>query len=145
MNHITSETIAEMAELLQCGLVVYLHKKTGHMLSLPENHDPVDIGEGVWEEEIALLKKHAKHYQEIEKWTSSQAFQIMADFAEQEVLDKPLQQKLIFALNNRKPFQGFKEVINNAGDYRQLWFDFQKKRQIAFVKAQLDDLFEMEG
>lgn len=40
-------------------------------------------------------------------------------------------------LHNKKPFQSFKNTIDNS-DYRQEWFDFKKLELEKIVEAQLD-------
>ena len=52
------------------------------------------------------------------------AIRRMEAFAERLKGDEKLQNQLFRALNNRKPFANFKDIIDNS-DYRQNWFDFK--------------------
>ena len=62
----------------------------------------------------------------------------MENFAEQ-VVDQHLQNKLITALNNRKPFANFKMVVEGS-EYREHWFQF---RQQAYERH-VWDLIQMD-
>ena len=84
----------------------------------------------------AYIHKNPNYF-EIDKWTSREAFEMMNDFAEQLTDNKQLQSELFVALNKKKPFREFKFVIDDAGDYRQVWFDFRNKQQHEFVAKQL--------
>ena len=132
------EKIKEIAEQLDCGFRAFIHKSTGQMLFVPNENDMPDIDLDSWTEELELLEINFTDYYEIEKWTSSEAFEMMADFAEQLTENKQLQSKLIDALNKKKPFREFKFVIENSGNYRQQWFDFKNSWQQDFVERQLN-------
>lgn len=68
---------------------------------------------------------------------SHDSFRIMENFASQ-LKNIPLQNKLINALNNRKPFANFKFHIDNSGEFRQQWFDFKQKQLEKHVKKLLE-------
>ncbi len=51
----------------------------------------------------------------------------MNDFVNQ-LTDSNLQSILFEALSRKKPFQAFKFVIDNSGDFRQQWFDFKNEQ-----------------
>jgi hypothetical protein len=68
---------------------------------------------------------------------SHESFRIMENFAAQ-LKNIPLQNKLINALNNRKPFANFKFHIDNSGEFRQQWFDFKQKQLKKHVKTLLE-------
>lgn len=50
----------------------------------------------------------------------------------------------INALNRSKPFRNFKWQIDNSGDYRQVWFDFKRRRYKEFVKKQIEEFKSLE-
>jgi hypothetical protein len=52
----------------------------------------------------------------------------MADFADSLSDSHRLKSRLINALNRKKPFREFKFVIDNSGEYRQMWFDFKNRK-----------------
>ena len=67
---------------------------------------------------------------------SNEGFRIMEAFAERLKEDEKLQNRLIRALNNRKPFVNFNDIIHDS-DYRQKWFDFKQQWLENFVAARL--------
>jgi len=49
-----------------------------------------------------------------------------------EIDDNNLQNRLINALNRRKPFANFKYIVETS-KYRQQWFDFRQKQWEYYV------------
>jgi len=139
MSVATPETIKEIAEQLSCGFSAYIHKSTGQMLFVPDEMQFPDMDTDVWAEEFKQLESNGSDFFEVEKWTSSDAFEVMREFAEQ-VPDRKLQEQLIEALGNRKPFRHFGNLIDYSGDFRQQWFDFRSKWQNDYVARQLEVL-----
>ncbi|TKB96819.1 UPF0158 family protein [Pedobacter cryophilus] len=139
MVSFTSKNIKEIAEELDCGLCAYFHKKTGHLLFIPDEEALSDIDNEGWESEMEILENNATDYCQIKKWTSNEAFEFMEDFAEQLTENKFLQNKLLEALDKKKPFREFKFVIDNSSDFRDQWFDYKNKRQQEFVENQLNE------
>lgn len=139
MSHSTPDNIKEIAEKLECGFRAFLHKTTGQRLFVPDENDLTDIDLDLWDEELEQLENNFTDYYEIDKWTSSEAFEIMSEFADQ-VPDNKLQSRLFDALRKNRPFREFKYVIDNSGDFRQQWFDFKNKSQQDFVARQLNRL-----
>jgi hypothetical protein len=139
MNSTTTENIKEIAEQLDCGFRAFIHKTTGQFLFVPDENYLTDIDLDSWDEELEQLENNFTDYYEIDKWTSSEAFETMSEFAEQ-LTDSNLQNRLFDALRKNKPFREFKFVIDNSGDYRKQWFDFKNKWQQDFVARQLNRL-----
>jgi hypothetical protein len=98
-----------------------------------------DIDLDLWDEKLEQLEKNFTDYYEIDKWTSSEAFEIMSEFTDQ-VSDNKEQSRLFDPLRRNKPFREFKFVIDNSGDFKQQWFDFKNKWQQDFVAKQLNRL-----
>ena len=65
---------------------------------------------------------------------SSNAFKIMEAFAEL-VTEQTFKEKLIYALNGRKPFRNFKYEIDYIEDYRQKWFKFKSEKYQDWVRT----------
>ncbi|MBK6330978.1 MAG: hypothetical protein IPF62_10840 [Bacteroidetes bacterium] len=137
MIEIDTNSIKEIAEQLECNFRAYIHKKNGQMIFIPNEDVMPEIDMDEWNDEIKQLENDYANYFEIDKWTSREAFEMMNDFAEQLTDNKQLQSELFVALNKKKPFREFKFVIDDAGDYRQVWFDFRNKQQHEFVAKQL--------
>lgn len=129
------ETIIELADLIDCGLVCYLHKESEEIESFPEDIDLDIEEEDPWQEVIDKIDNHPDQYIRIEKMDSNQAFRVMVRFAEIVDSDK-LREKLFNALNHGKPFRNFKYLIDNS-DYRQDWFDFKLEQNVLWVKEQI--------
>lgn len=129
------QAVQEIADSLLAGFVCFFNPDSLEVESLPKMllEDPEEYesmtGES-WENEE---KKHEKwkKYLEIDPLDSIEAFRIMENFAEQ-VVDQHLQNKLITALNNRKPFANFKMVVEGS-EYREDWFQFRQQAYERYV------------
>jgi hypothetical protein len=139
MNSTTTDNIKEIAEQLDCGFRAFNIKTTGQLLFVPDENNLTDIDLDPWDEELEQLENNFTDCYEIDKWTSSEAFEIMSEFTDQ-VADNKLQNRLFDALRKNKPFREFKFVIENSGDFRQQWFDFKNKWQQDFVARQINRL-----
>jgi len=137
MSNSTNDYIKEIAEQLDCGFRAFIHKTTGQRLFVPDENDLSGIDLDPWASELEQLENNFTDYYEIDKWTSSEAFEILSEFADQ-VSDNKLQSRLFDALRKNRPFREFKYVIDNSGDFRQQWFDFKSKSQQDFVARQLN-------
>jgi hypothetical protein len=139
MNITTAENIKEIAEQLDCGFRAFIHKTTQQILFVPDENFLTDIDLDPWNEELEQLENNITDHYEIDKWTSSEAFETMSEFADQ-LTDSNLQNRLFDALRKNKPFREFKSVIDNSRDFRQQWIDFKNKWQQDFVSRQLNRL-----
>lgn len=139
MNITTTDKIKEIVEQLDCGFRAFIHKTTGQFLFVPDENFLTAIDLDSWDEELEQLEKNFTDYYEIDKWTSSEAFEIMSEFADQ-LTESNLQSRLFDALRKNKLLREFKFVIDNSGDFRQQWFDFKIKWQQDFVARQLNIL-----
>jgi hypothetical protein len=137
MNNRITDNVKEIAEQLDCGFRVFIDIKTRQILFVPDDNDYSDFDTEAWAEELEQIENNATDYYEIDKWTSSEAFEIMSEFTDQ-LTDNNLQSRLLDALGKKKPFREFKFVIDNSGDFRQMWFDFKNKWQQDFVSRQLN-------
>ena len=131
------ELSKEIADQIELGYRVFMHKKTGHLLFVPDMDNYPDMEPEPWAKEFEELKKNSKHYNEIEKWSSHEAYEMMTEFAEQLNGNRQLQITLLKALTGKKPFREFKFVIENAGGYRAKWFEFNKNWQCDFIARKL--------
>jgi hypothetical protein len=139
MTSTTTDIVKEIAEQLDCGFRAFIHKTTGQLLFVPDSNNYSDIDLDPWDKELEQLENNFTDYYEIDKWTSSEAFEIMTEFVDQ-LTDINLQNRLFDALRKNKPFREFKFIIDNSGDLRQQWFDFKNKWQQDFVARQLNRL-----
>lgn len=138
MIKLTSDQINDIAQSLDMGFCAYVHKKSGEIITIPNELELFDIDMESWEEDIEKLNENFTDYLEIEKWFSSWSYDVMVDFAENHVGDERVQKRLLNALNRNKPFRRFKYVIDNEGYYRSMWFHYKSLRQEEFIRKQLD-------
>ena len=75
-------------------------------------------------------------YITIEPLESNESFKIMEKFVDQ-LDNSKLRKRLVYALNNRKPFANFKNIIDNS-DIRQDWFDFKDEKLQEYVKSMIE-------
>ena len=136
MPTFTKGQIKEIADQLDCGFRAFYHKQTREFIFVPDTDKHMDWDVEAWQDDLDKVEENFMNYHQINGMETTDAFQVMADFAEQQN-DKKLQEKLINALNKRKPFKEFKFIIDNAGEQRENWFDFKNKRYIEWTEEQL--------
>ena len=124
---LTEKQIEEIADNLDCGMRCFYNLKSGEIKTLLNLDSWMGADDELWEEETKEIEDNLEDYFEFTGFESQESFSTMADFAE-EVDDKALQNRLINALNRKKPFQNFKWQIDNSGEHRQKWFDYKKMR-----------------
>ncbi len=138
--NISEKTIKDIAQELDCGLRVFLHKTTKAYIAVPDEDMMLDEFEEAWKNEGEILEKHADDYIEIENWSSAEAFNIMHDFTNQLEDNTKIKVLLLDALEKRKPFREFKFLIDKYDNYRDDWFAFKNAQQEQLVKEQIANL-----
>ncbi len=132
------DVVKEIAGSIDAGFVCYLNMDTLeiedlHQDWIDEDYD-LELETGVSADELDCFKhREWENCMEFEPLESNESFRIMADFASQ-LKNIPLQNKLVNALNNRKPFANFKNIIDNSGEERQQWFDFKQEQLENHIK-----------
>jgi len=135
MIKITEDQINEIAELLDSGLLCFIHRENGIIESHPDHMDHMADLEP-WQDIIDKIELDFDNYIKIQKMDSSQSFRVMVDFI--DTVDAPdLKKQLERILNRPKPFRYFKHEIDES-DYRQEWFDFKHKMIMNWVTEQLE-------
>ncbi len=81
-------------------------------------------------------------YLPVEPVSTREAFSVMADFVE-TVKDKHLQQRLIDALNGRKPFANFNHLVHTT-TVREQWFDFKNNAYTEMAKEWIEENASLE-
>lgn len=132
---LTEKQISEIAELLDSGMVCFIHGPTGSIDYHPDPYDPYFDPEP-WQEIIDKIENEWGDYKRIDKMDSNQAFQVMEEFAN-TINDQKFKDKLSILLGRPKPFSKFKNEIDSSV-YRQNWFDFKKEAYIEWVKNQIE-------
>ena len=131
----TNQKIKEIADTLDCGMICYIHKETQEIKELPDQDDPYFEGE-LWEDMINEIESNIDQYIKVDKMSSREAFQVMADFTE-EVTDEDIKTRLVYALNRNRPFQNFKYEVGFKEEIRQLWFAFKAQKYQEWVRQYL--------
>jgi len=137
---LSNKAIKEIAEFLDCGLICYVHKETKEIKSIIDL-DNFYSDEELWKEDIELIENNRSKYLRIDKMSSKDAFQVMKDFIDQ-VTDKKIRSRLIYALNRNKPFQNFKYEIGYDEEVRQQWFKFKAYSYEEWVKTYLENVID---
>ena len=134
---LTMKEIEEITQEIDMGLVCFVHKETKEILSIPEEFSFGDIDSDYEEVFRDQLPKEGEPYWEFRKMSSRDSFIVMEQFTNQ-LSHGYLKDKLSEALNRRKPFRNFKNIIDNAGEYREKWFEFSYQKLLAHVIEELE-------
>lgn len=133
------KAVKEIAGSMDAGFISILNLDTLEVEDVPQGMlmDPeaFESATGTSFEEADFKYPGWKNTITFEPLDSHESFDIMRKFTE-KLADKKLQAKLIYALNNRKPFAHFKYQIDNS-DHRQEWFDFKQRCLEIHVKELL--------
>jgi hypothetical protein len=132
---LTDEHIAEIADLLDSGMICYYHRPTGTIEYYPDP-DNLYFDPEPWQDVIDKVENDFDNYDRFEKMDSNEGFQVMENFA-YSLTDNHFREQILNQLSKRKPFQHFKILIDSS-DYRQDWFDFKRNAYIDFVKEQIE-------
>ncbi|MCC5928691.1 MAG: hypothetical protein JJU28_05540 [Cyclobacteriaceae bacterium] len=137
MKTLEPQQIKEIAEQLDCGFRAFIHKETLELIFIPNLDKYPEMEMEAWENEVNRLDENFTDYFEVEGMSSTESFRVMEGFMESLSDKTPLKEKLYHALNNKKPFSGFKFIIDNSGEFRQRWFKYKEESLCAYVIDQL--------
>ena len=96
-----------------------------------------------------VAKSLKEDLNKIEGWESSivinplephESFKIMQSFIDKTIPEGNIQEKLIGALNRKRPFANFRNLIDNS-DYLQDWCDFKQN----YLEEHVYEMFQIEG
>jgi hypothetical protein len=133
---VSNEILREIADQLDIGFKVFLHKETLELVTYPDENNHDYMGGDEWQDEIKKVKKSPKKFIEIETLTSRDSYKIMESFIDQ-LDDIVLKNKLVQAIDGCKPFANFKLLIDNEGTYRDDWFKFKNEALLEWITNQL--------
>ena len=138
MLNLSDEQIEEIAAELRCGMVCYIHKKTGELIYFPDPERFYDGDFEPWEGAIEKVENKRMEYLAIQDRKSCEAYQVMEKFA--ETIEDPVDKGRFFErLRMRKPFANFNDLVHNS-PYREAWFEFNKASYHNYVKKKLEEL-----
>lgn len=133
MDKKMKDIIKDIAGELDCGLDCYYSPKTKEVIGIPTEDALMDFDDD--DEILKKVESNKADFIKIKALESFESFKIMEGFRD-EVPDEHLTRQLTAALNNRKPFQNFKYLVDNS-EYRQKWFDFKQEALEQHVREQL--------
>ena len=135
-----NNAVKEIAGSIDAGLVCFLNTNTLQIDELPKE---LVASPAMYKMETGMSIKDFKpkytrwkKYITIEPLESNESFKIMEKFVDQ-LDNSKLRERLVYALNNRKPFANFKNIIDNS-DIRQDWFDFKDEKLQEYVKSMIE-------
>ncbi len=135
----TDKELKEIAEFLDCGHIVYIHKETQRIIALPDFDEYSDFEFEDDDEEANEIEENAQNYYSIEKMESSDFYRVMADFAENIPSTKD-RHFFVNVLDGKKPMANFNHHIHNS-NYREEWFAHKNQAYIDYAKKEIDWLF----
>ncbi|WP_297090987.1 UPF0158 family protein [uncultured Draconibacterium sp.] len=127
--------VSEIADSLLAGLICFFNPDTFEVQDISKDlaYDPeeYEMITGETFESAGLKHETWQNCLTIEPMESHDSFKIMENFVD-EIKDTNIQEKLINALNRKKPFANFKYLVEDS-DYRQHWFDFRQAQYELYV------------
>ena len=138
MDNSRQNIIKEIAQELDCGKDCYYNPKMNELITIPNFGEMLDEDEfrESFGAELKKVTKNKAEFIKIEVLESFESFKIMKRFITQ-IEDKQFQSELENILERKKPFQNFKNRIDNS-DHRQNWFDFKQNEVEKIVETQLN-------
>lgn len=134
---LSKEKLIDISGELDMKMKCFLHKQTLELVSFPDELLIGDVDEDMWHEQILKIKSNEENYIEIERMNSTESFQVMEDFAK-TVKDNWVANRLLEALEGKKPFAHFNHCIHNMPDqHKKAWFSFKQERMVEFIQKQL--------
>jgi len=137
--------VHDVAENIDCGLVCFINPETLEVEEIPKEmvdglsnfsiNPELDDDDDDDDDEQKFLHEDWENCITVEPRESSESFKIMERFVD-ELNDKSLKNKLVNALNNRKPFANFKNIVESS-NYRKEWFAFKQHQLEIMVWEEL--------
>ena len=155
-----AELVRQAADSINCGNVCFINPDTLALEDIPQailderfgyqftsaddndddTDDDNDDNNDDDNDDLNLEHRNWERCIRVDLPESSESFAIMESFV-QEVKDKNLKNRLVYALSNRKPFAHFKTLIDNS-DYRKKWFAFKQQKLEEYVWQAIESELE---
>jgi hypothetical protein len=138
MDNSQKNIVKEIAENLDCGNNCYYNSKTNEIVTIPNFSNTSDEQElkEFFRDDLNKINNQKADFIKFEVLESFESFKIMERFSEQ-MTDEKFKLKLRDILEKKKPFQNFKNTIDQS-DFRQEWFDFKQNELEKIVESQLE-------
>jgi hypothetical protein len=136
------EFLIDIAGEMDIGMTCYIHRKTGELVSFPKDLEYSGFltseEENPWQDKIDIVNSDVKNFIEIEAMPSKKSYEVMEGFTF-SLNDSEIKNQLIKALDGKKPFAHFKDLVHRLPDnFRKAWFDWKKEKSIDWIKEQLE-------
>ena len=138
MDNSQKNIVKEIAENLDCGNNCYFNSKTNEIVTIPNFSNTSDEQElkEFFRDDLNKIKDQKADFIKFVVLESFESFKIMERFSEQ-MTDEKFKFKLRDILEKKKPFQNFKNTIDQS-DFRQEWFDFKQNELEKIVESHLE-------
>jgi len=135
-NH-RQNIIKNIAQELDCGFDCYFNVKTEEIIAIPRISYLSDQGDfnEAFEKDFKKIENNKIDFIKFDVLESFESFKIMELFVKQ-LTDLNLKAELECVLANKKPFQNFKNKVDQS-NFRQNWFDFKQKEIEKKVEIEL--------
>ena len=133
---IKTDIILQIAGELETGMLVFFHKDTGDLVYYPDESNHPYFEPLEWRKEINKVKKDSKKYLKFETMDAGQTIRMMNNFAG-DIAHQTTRKNFEVALNHRKPFQAFKQLLQQTPGMQQSWYQYKTARYIQWVLDQL--------
>lgn len=132
-----------IAENIDCGMICFVNPQTLECIQIPKDaNEYYGFDDNPFQEARDQIDKWEKFIQ-FEPLSSREGYQIMSAFADR-LPEGRFKNRVLNALNNRKPFANFKNLVDDS-KYRQDWFAFKQKQIEAIVYQNLIDLMDTKN
>lgn len=130
-----NEVINEVAQTIDSGEIVYVHRETGEILSFPDLDQAGDEYDYLMQEVMDIVDMAPESYIRFRPLSSSESFKVMEGFADTVNNDTHVE-KIRGALRERKPFRSFREAVEDL-DLLDSWYDYK----MAYLEMMVRDQF----
>ena len=120
----------EIADQLDSGMKCFYNTKTGELESYPDP-DRMDDTE-VWQDVMDKVDASYEDYVVFDVMGSNESFQVMASFVD-AMPNNGTRNRLVHALQQRKPFQQFRNQLHDHPELLELWYKYKEQRYMEYV------------
>lgn len=133
----------DIYQKVSMGMKCYYNKQTKEVVSIPDelHLDFDDYHKELWKDQIDKVESAPDQWVVFEQMSSHEVFRLMANFAE-SISDPWFKDKVIDALEHRKPFQNFKRWVEGNEPYRTEWFAFRDAAYSEWIQQQAEWLLQ---
>ena len=135
---ITAETIKDIAQEVEMGMLCYYHIATGDLECVPDElkgHSSYE--EAFWKDSLKKIKANRKQYICFEGMESNESFRMMERFVE-DIKDAKTRHQFQKTIALKKPFGNFKQLLYQYPALQQEWYSFKDEQYTQHVQQQLD-------